>query len=189
MKGIVNCSIVLTVVCVSSVCAHLSKGSLSIKGDESFTAGSTVEITWKMAHAHNIAHFIYFRPDSQSEWSCIDSVSGEWNKLDYSYSWKIPDNDTSGSAQIKIFLPEFSKTPSNKEDDFTLISLPFVITPPKVAVHAPDGEPLKAVSRNTTRVRSAVFSLDGRLVDERTMKSGRVRGVPRLKTVRRRPSE
>jgi len=152
--------------------AHLAPGSLSVKGGESYTASDEVTVTWKMAHAHTITHFIYFRPDSQTDWTVVDSVKGQQGKLDYSYIWKVPDLACE-NAQLRIFLPEFSKTPSAKNDDFTLISEPFSIVLPVVSVAVPRHR--RGVRRNITANQAAPVSvqLDGRLADRQRQPTGR----------------
>jgi hypothetical protein len=147
---------------VVPVYAHLDKNSLSIKGGETFTTGVQVTITWKMAHAHTFPHYIYFRSDTTGTWSLIDSVKGQQSGLNYSYAWTVPQS-VSSSAQIRVFLPEFSKNPSTKTDDFTLISKPFSISSAKTGV---------AFSQAHLRTQPAggkciTFDLSGRSLDSR----------------------
>lgn len=145
--------------------SHLSSNSLSIKGGESFSAGAPITITWRMAHAHTYAHLIYFKADSNSTWSLIDSVKGQSGKLDYSFIWNVPQA-ASSSAQIKIFLPEFSRTPGEKSDDFNLISKVFTILA-TTGIVAP-------VYRNdkyteTTGKTAVVFDLSGRFIGKQVL--------------------
>jgi hypothetical protein len=162
MKQLTALRIIPILFLVVPLYAHLDRNSLSIKGGEAFTSGDSVTITWKMAHAHTITHYLYFRPDSTNDWALIDSVKGQQSGLNYTFKWPVPQA-VSSSAQIRVFLPEFSKTPSTKTDDFTLISKSFSIKSAKTGVAFSQAH----LTTQPAGGKRITFDLSGRSLDSR----------------------
>jgi hypothetical protein len=153
--------------------AHLDKTSLSIKGGESFIAGTKDTITWKLAIIHMKTNFIYFSKDSLSAWQLIDSVSEKSGNYQMSYIWTVPQV-TSKNAKIRIFQSVPAK-PSETTDDYNLVSKPFSISLSSTAVIMPH----KRLVSQAIQSQKTGFAFDpqGRMVGERSLDRMRDRKI------------
>ena len=164
MKRFIAIFIITLLLGVTSSRAHLKLNSLSLKEPETFTAGDSVEITWKMDHPHSFSHYIYFRVSGDDEWKCIDSVKGQSSGVDYSYTWKVPET-AADEGQLLVFLPEFRNTPAPQEHYTTLFSSKFTIAVPEPTAAARPSVPavpVHGIESNPTLSKNV--TLNGRVV-------------------------
>jgi len=119
---------VLSAAFITQVAAHLDRSSLSIKGGETFTAGDTVTVTWKIAIPHHVPLLIYYSSAPESGWEKIDSMSEPSGSNDVSYRWKVPMEKTQ-HARFRVFQ-RVGANPGSKTDDYTLVSDEFTISAP-----------------------------------------------------------
>jgi hypothetical protein len=143
--------------------AHLVKTSLSIKGDELFTAGETVTLKWDIMINHYVPHRIYFSSAAGQPWQLIDSIPETSGKKAMTYTWTVPQV-ASTSARIRIFQSFVSK-PGDQTDDYTIVSKDFTITKPTTKVIT--GSYNNNHSRSQYGIQNRkLFDISGRLINQ-----------------------
>jgi hypothetical protein len=85
----------LGAVCVAE--AHIVKGSLSLKGGETLSAGSVVNVTWTQMFGHNDGKYrIRYSSDGGTNWTDVEA-SWQGPKGDnaaMTYPWTVPSTAT-----------------------------------------------------------------------------------------------
>lgn len=82
--------------------AHLVAGSLSIKGGESFAAGSTVNVKWSQDVGHDGKYDFKFSKDGGTTWTDVEknkqlpTAAGE-----LTYAWTVPGEATT-QGQFRV---------------------------------------------------------------------------------------
>ena len=105
--------------------SHLDTTSLSLKGGETFMAGDTVKITWKIAVVHKVPIVIYLSLSPEDSWVVLDTLVEPSGSRSMSYTWIVPDKPAT-SARIRIFQ-KFTSRPGETGNDYTIISGRFTI--------------------------------------------------------------
>src|SRR5688500_16281874 len=109
--------------------AHLVAGSLSIKGGETFSAGSTVNVKWRQNVGHDGKYDFKFSKDGGTTWVTIDeekqmpTAAGE-----ITYVWTVPNESTTqGQFRVCQLGDEGTQKPCNS-DTYMLKSPNFTVT-------------------------------------------------------------
>lgn len=106
--------------------AHLMAGSLSIKANNSYSAGEKVNVSWTQSAGHNDGKYtIRFSKNGGTDWSVLEEVfqGPKGDNVTVTYPWTVPAEVTT-EGKLHINFTRGGLTDAN----YNLISPVFAVT-------------------------------------------------------------